>query len=57
MGEKLIEISNDLPEVRGARDKKKIDGTKLIIQRKAKDCYHSAYNLGHPQAYSKYVMY
>lgn len=57
MGEKLISISYDLPEVRGAKDKTKIHDTRLQIQKNAKNCYREAYNLGHSQAYSKYSKY
>jgi chromosome segregation ATPase len=57
MGEKLISISNDLPEVRGAKDKRMIQDTRLLIQKNAKNCYWEAYNLGHSQAYSKYSRY
>jgi chromosome segregation ATPase len=57
MGEKLISISYNLPEVRGVKDKKMIEETRVTIQLNAKNCYREAYNLGHPQAYSKYNMY
>lgn len=57
MGEKLISISYNLPEVRGAKDKRMIQETQLFIQANAKNCYKEAYNLGHIQAYSKYSKY
>lgn len=57
MGEKLIAISDNLPEVRGAKDKKMMQETRLIIQKNAKNCFWEAYNLGHSQAYSKYSRY
>lgn len=57
MGEKLISVLYDLPEVRGVKDKKMIQETRLIIQKKAKNCYWEAYRLGHQQAYSKYSRY
>jgi chromosome segregation ATPase len=57
MGENLISISCNLPEVRGVKDKKMIQETHLTIQLNAKNCYREAYNLGHPQAYSKYNRY
>ncbi|MEZ7953721.1 MAG: hypothetical protein QMB82_00960 [Bacteroidales bacterium] len=53
MGEKLISISNNLPEVRGVKDKKMIQETRVTIQLNAKNCYREANNLGHPQAYLK----
>jgi len=57
MGEKLISISNNLPIVRGAKDKKMIQDTRLLILKNAKNCYWEAYNLGHQQAYSNYRRY
>lgn len=57
MGEKLISISNSLPEVRGIKDKRMIQETRLFIQKNAKNCYWEAYNLGHKQAYSNYRRY
>ena len=57
MGEKLILISYNLPEVKGAKDKRMIQDTRLIIQKNAKNCYYEAYSLGHIQAYSKYSRY
>ena len=57
MGEKLISISNNLPQVRGAKDKKMIQDTRLLIHKNAKNCYLEAYNFGHQQAYSKYNRY
>lgn len=57
MAERLILISYNLPEVRGVKDKKMIQETRVIIQQNAKNCYREAHNLGHPQAYSQYNRY
>lgn len=57
MGEKLISISYSLPEVRGIKDKRMIQETRLFIQKNAKNCYWEAYNLGHQHAYSNYRRY
>lgn len=57
MGEKLISISSSLPEVRGIKNKRMIQETRLFILKNAKNCYWEAYNLGHQQAYSNYRRY
>ena len=50
LGNELYKVTNELPKVKGRKDKRNIKNTRFYILNKAKECFEQAYQLGHPHA-------